>query len=319
MDASIKQELEPREVEQDLDSRELSKNEIARKKNREEVENLLKEEAKGELIQMEWVRWEEEELLPEGWSYRWHKQRSLKSRSGFKRSLHFITDAGTKLKSSNEAFKYLVENDFPELDQEKMREFVQSWKNTERRNNEVETVKKEMLERADEEELPEKTLELVEENNPEEETAEEEAGAVIVEEEVAKRVEEEKREERRSREREGQRRRRALAKARRMEIKEEDLDISDDNHSRLEEHGDTTEKYDAEEEHLDEDESAGGNDGLRESKYEVDPLLPLGWTKATYILQRNGRALPRFKAPDGTLFGSRAKVGFPFSHQNYLS
>ena len=141
MDVSIKQELEQREFEQDLDPSELDENDIARKENGEEDENLLKE-PKEELVQMDWVRWDEEELLPEGWSYRWHKQRSLKSKSGFKRSLHLITDAGSKLKSSNEAFKYLVENDFPELDQERMREFVQSWKNSERRNDEVE-VKKE--------------------------------------------------------------------------------------------------------------------------------------------------------------------------------
>ena len=241
MDVSIKQELEQREFEQDLDPSELDENDIGRKENGEEDENLLKE-PKEELIQMDWVRWDEEELLPEGWSYRWHKQRSLKSKSGFKRSLHLITDAGSKLKSSNEAFKYLVENDFPELDQERMREFVQSWKNSERRNDEVE-VKKEKLGRADEEK------EMHKEDDTEDETTEEEAA--VTQEVPKKATEEEKREERRTRDREGQRRRRALAKARRGEIKEEDVEINDEDHSRLEEHAEATEGG-----HLDE---AGAN------------------------------------------------------------
>ena len=130
VDVSIKQELEQRDLEPDLDPNDFGENYTRKKeKGEEDCENLLKEGGgvgKGELIQMDWVRWDEERLLPESWSYRWHKQRSLKSKSGFKRSLHFITDAGTKLKSSNEAFKYLVENDFPELDQERMREFVKN-------------------------------------------------------------------------------------------------------------------------------------------------------------------------------------------------
>ena len=352
VDASIKQELEPKELEQD--SSESDQNEISGKEIVRDVENLLKEEQKGELVQMDWVRWDEEELLPEGWSYRWHKQKSLKAKSGFKRSLHFVTDAGTKLKSSNEAFKYLVENDFPELDQEKMREFVQSWKNNEKRTDEVE-VKKEMFERAEvvDEEAENKLHET------EDETAEDEA--VDVEEEFPKKAmtDEEKREERRARDREGQRRRRALAKARKSEIKEEDADPSDDNQSGLEEHADLALKKKKlleivlknlsdkkarrseieeenvnvsdenqsgleehadlaleidEEEHLDQVEDAAANNGLRESKYEEDPMLPLGWKKATYFLQKNGRALPRFKAPDGTKFGSRAKVGFEFDN-----
>ena len=293
MDASIKQELEPREP--DLDPREFDENEIARTEN---VENLMKEEQRGELVQTEWVRWEEEELLPEGWRYRWHKQKSLKAKSGFKRSLHFITDAGTKLKSSNEAFKYLVENDFPELDQEKMREFVQSWKNTERRTDEVE-VKKETFERAEV---------VYEEAEKELHNAEDETADVEEEKEVAKKpmTEEEKKEERRARDREGQRRRRALAKARRSKIKEDDP--SDDNQSGLEEHVDLA--WEIEEERLDEVEDADAK--KQESKYEDDPMLPSGWKKATYFLQKNGRALPRFKAPDGTKFGSRAKVDFVF-------
>ena len=285
VDASIKQELQPRRSDQDP-----GESESGRKENDDDGEHLLKEE----LAQMDWVRWDEEERLPEGWSYRWHKQRSIKAKSGFKRSLFFITDAGTKLKSSNEAFKYLVENDFPELDQEKMREFVQSWKNTERRNSEVE-VKKEKVVQAD---FEAGVQEAEKEYGTEDEREEEEAPKKL--------TEEEKKEERRARDREGQRRRRALAKERRTEIKvEEDLDISEQ--SGLEEKVESVEGKD-EEKHLEEMQDAGT--GLRESKYEEDPMLPAGWKKATYFLQKNGRALPRFKAPDGTMFGSRAKVGF---------
>ena len=91
------------------------------------------------------------------------------------------------------------------------------------------------------------------------------------------------------------------------------VNVSDENQSGLEEHAVLALEI-HEEEHLDQVEDAAANNGLRESKYEEDPMLPLGWKKATYFLQKNGRALPRFKAPDGTKFGSRAKVGFEFDN-----
>ena len=65
VDASIKQELQPRRSDQDP-----GESESGRKENDDEGEHLLKEEVKEELAQMDWVRWDEEERLPEGWSYR---------------------------------------------------------------------------------------------------------------------------------------------------------------------------------------------------------------------------------------------------------
>ena len=107
-------------------------------------------------------------------------------------------------------------------------------------------------------------------------------------------TEEEKREERRARDREGQRRRRALAKARREGVKveiDEEVPVND--------RGD-----------VDEELYEDGGDRLSESMFKEDPSLPSGWKMATYILQDNGRPIPRFRAPDGTMFGSREEVEF---------
>ena len=122
----------------------------------------------------------------------------------------------------------------------------------------------------------------------------EEEARLIKEEKKNVLTEEEKREERRARDREGQRRRRALAKARREGVKveiDEEVPVND--------RGDVDEE-------LNED----GGEHLSESMFKEDPSLPSGWKMATYILQDNGRPIPRFRAPDGTMFGSKEEVEF---------
>ena len=297
VDANIKKELRSNDG-YELDGS--NDNIVFRKENSSgEGENLASEDAQSsDLAQMDWVRWEEEQLLPKGWSYKWHKQRSVQAKSGFKRSLFFITNSGDKLKSSNEAFKYMVENDFPEIDQERMRTFVQGWKNVDRRKEEV-AIKKELLGGAKLKAGDEIPFSFLKEGG-----ASQGAGLVLEKVEVEARLnheekkkvltEEEKREERRARDREGQRRRRALAKARREGVKveiDEEVPVND--------RGDVNEE-------LYED----GGQHLSESRFKEDPSLPSGWKMATYILQDNGGPIPRFRAPDGTMFGSREEVEF---------
>ena len=298
VDANIKKEPQSNDG-QLLDGS--NDNIVFRKENSSEGDNLASEDAQSsDLAQMDWVRWEEEQLLPKGWSYKWHKQRSIQAKSGFKRSLFFITNSGDKLKSSNEAFKYMVENDFPEIDQERMRTFVQGWKNVDRRKEEV-AIKKELLGGAKLKAGDEIPLSFLKEGS-----ASQGAGLVLEKVEVEARLikeekknvltEEEKREERRARDREGQRRRRALAKARREGVK---VEIEEEEEVQVEGRGD-----------VDEELYEDGGDHLSESRFKEDPSLPSGWKMATYILQDNGRPIPRFRAPDGTMFGSREEVEF---------
>merc|ERR1712129_258350 len=106
---------------------------------KEQIQNMLNDEEpteeSGDVSEPSdgWVGADSEFLLPAGWRYRW-----VRSKSGFQRALHFRTEVGSSLRSSNEAFRYMVENDFAEEDQENLRAFVQSSKLEEKKKNSME-------------------------------------------------------------------------------------------------------------------------------------------------------------------------------------
>merc|ERR1719509_551035 len=111
---------------------------------KEQIQNMLNDEEptekSGEVSEPSegWVGADSEFLLPAGWRYRWVRTKSAKSKTGFQRALHFRTEVGSSLRSSNEAFRYMVENDFAEEDQENLRAFVQSSKLEEKKKNSLE-------------------------------------------------------------------------------------------------------------------------------------------------------------------------------------
>ena len=276
----------------------------SKKEQKELIEDMLNKDkvedekrAGGESLEKDWISSEAEFLLPSGWSYRWHFVRRASSRTGLKRSLHFQTDLGFKLKSSNEAFKYMVENDFPEEDQEKLKAFVSSSRIEEKRRIDAE-VRKEPAEK-EEAEVKKEPAEQVEAQDNLEETREmgdSEASEVCREgvaetEQVSDPVETHL--ERRNRQKRESRRRVLAARRSQGGLEDHQDEEGPDPKSGSFSHIEDVQRVKHHEDDAAEKESKFVDEGEpkkeKESKYAPDPTLPEGWRSATYTLTRNGR------------------------------